>query len=62
MADTPPEPGILFTGHAAPAFAEGGDREGGWEGRLWSWSGFEEDLVGDAAVFVFVAASLADTL
>jgi len=58
VADGPVEAVGLVAGHAAPAFFEGGDGEGeGGAGR-----GFEEELVGDGGVFVFVAAALAYVL
>ena len=62
VADGPVETLFLLGGHAAPAFGEGGYGEGGWQRNWGAGSGLEEDLVGDAAVFVFVAAPLANAL
>lgn len=62
MADAPPEAGFLLAGHAAATFGEGGDVEGVGEGEGGAGGRLEEYLVGDGAVFVFVAAALADAL
>jgi len=62
VADGPVEAVGLVAGHAAPAFFEGGDGEGVGEGEGGAGRGFEEELVGDGGVFVFVAAALAYVL
>ncbi len=62
MADAPPEPGVLFSGHTSPAFFECGDWEGVWERQRGARSGFEEELMGDATVLILVASSLSNAL
>lgn len=62
MADRPVEAVRLVAGHAPAAFFESrdGKRVGEGEGRP-GWR-LEEELVGNAAVFVFVTTALANIL
>ena len=62
VADGPVEALFLLGGHAAAAFGECGNGERGGQRDRGAGGGFEEDLVRDAAVLVFVAAALADAL
>lgn len=62
MCDGPVEADDLVCCHRSPTFCKGGNWEGVWKGEGRSRRRFEKDLVGDAGVFVFVAATLADIL
>lgn len=62
VADGPPEADLLLSRHGFLAFFEGGDGEGVGEGKGGSRLGFEEEVVGYAAVFVFVTSPLANAL
>lgn len=62
VADGPPEAVGLVARHAATAFFESGDGEGIWEGERGAGGWFEENVGGDAGVFVFVAAALSYAL
>lgn len=62
MTYRPPEPGQLVFGHGFLTFLEGGDRKGVGKGERSARFGLEEELMGDTAVFVFVASSLANVL
>lgn len=48
--------------HGGVGFAERGDGKGGGQAEGSARGRFEEDLVRDGGVFVFMAASLADAL
>ena len=64
VAGTPCDSRCLVAGHGRPCFAEGGDRQGSWKSEGSAWRRLEEDLVlgRDGAVFVAVAATLANVL
>jgi hypothetical protein len=62
VADRPPEAEALVCCHTRAALGEGGDWEGVREGKGRPRRRFEKDLVRDAAVFVFMTATLAYVL
>lgn len=62
MADAPPKTGLLFAGHASPAFFEGRDGKGIGERKWGSGRRLEKDLMRHAAVLVFVTSPLANAL
>lgn len=62
MADAPPKACFLVARHAQAALSECRDRKRVGEGEFAARGRFKENLMGDAAVFVFVPSSLAYTL
>lgn len=62
MAYRPPEACVLIFGHGFLAFFESRDGQRIRECERSARFGLEEELVGDTAVFIFVASSLANVL
>lgn len=62
MEEAPPKADLLKFGHAFSVFSKGGNGKRVGKSEGGSGFGLEEDLMGDAAVLVFVTSSLPNAL